>query len=84
MKSLTLEKQGSMSSAELKAQIHQYIDKVDDRLLNLILAMIEADTGSAGRISIEQYNKELDVAEAEIDKGKFFNQEEVEKMSKEW
>lgn len=60
MKSLTLEKQGSMSSAELKAQIHQYIDKVDDRLLNLILAMIEADTGSAGRISIEQYNKELD------------------------
>ncbi|MEQ9289819.1 MAG: hypothetical protein RIG77_23020 [Cyclobacteriaceae bacterium] len=84
MKSLTLEKQGSMSSAELKAQIHQYIDKVDDRLLNLILAMIEADTGSAGRISIEQYNKELDEAEAEIDKGKFFTQEEVEKMSKEW
>lgn len=84
MKSLTLEKQGSMSSAELKAQIHQYIDKVDDRLLNLILAMIEADTGSAGRISIEQYNKELDEAEAEIDKGEFLTQEKVEKMSKEW
>lgn len=37
-----------------------------------------------GRISIEQYNKELDEADAEIDRGEFYTQEEVEKMSKKW
>ena len=36
------------------------------------------------RISIEQYNKELDEAEAEIDRGAFYTQSEVEKMAKEW
>ena len=35
-------------------------------------------------ISIEQYNRELDEAEAAIDKGEYFTQSEVEKMSKKW
>ena len=35
-------------------------------------------------ISIEQYNRELDEAEAEIDRGEFYSQEEVEKMAKKW
>lgn len=35
-------------------------------------------------ISIEQYNQELDEAEAEIDRGEFYSQEEVEKMAKKW
>ncbi len=37
-----------------------------------------------GRISIEQYNKELDEADAEIDRGEFYTQQEVEKLSKKW
>tara|TARA_Y100001972_G_scaffold123992_1_gene172186 strand:- start:873 stop:1103 length:231 start_codon:yes stop_codon:yes gene_type:complete len=36
------------------------------------------------RVSIEQYNRELDEADAEIDKGEFYTQEEVEKMSRKW
>jgi predicted transcriptional regulator len=71
-----------MSSVEIKEQLHEYIDKVDDRLLNLILAMIEADYGSDDRISIDQYNKELKEAEAEIDRGEFYTQEEVEDKAK--
>ena len=35
-------------------------------------------------ISIEQFNRELDKAEAEIDRGEFYSQEEVEKMAKKW
>jgi ribulose-5-phosphate 4-epimerase/fuculose-1-phosphate aldolase len=35
-----------------------------------------------GPISIEQYNRELDEAEAEIDRGESYSQEEVEKMIK--
>ncbi|MCF6347013.1 MAG: hypothetical protein L3J20_01775 [Flavobacteriaceae bacterium] len=39
---------------------------------------------SSERISIEQYNKEIDEADARIDNGEFYTQEEVEKMAKEW
>jgi hypothetical protein len=37
-----------------------------------------------GRISIEQYNKEIDEAMAEMDAGEFYTQEQVEEMSKTW
>ncbi|MEJ0103979.1 MAG: hypothetical protein WDO19_16070 [Bacteroidota bacterium] len=36
------------------------------------------------RISIEQYNKELDDAEAEFEKGEFMSHEEVVALSKKW
>ena len=35
-------------------------------------------------ISIEAYNKELDEAEREIDRGDSYSQQEVERMAKEW
>lgn len=34
------------------------------------------------RISIEQYNKELDAAEARIDAGEYYTQDEIENMIK--
>lgn len=36
------------------------------------------------RISIEQYNKELDEADAEFERGEFLSHEEVVAMSKKW
>ena len=38
----------------------------------------------AGRISIAQYNKEIDEAVAEVERGEFYTHEEVVKMSKDW
>lgn len=35
-------------------------------------------------IRIKQYNKELDEADAVIDRGEFYTQEEVERRSKTW
>ena len=35
-------------------------------------------------ITIEQYNKEIDEAVARVESGKFYTQEEVERMSKDW
>ena len=66
-----------MSSVELKEQLHHYIDKLDYRLLNLMLAMIESDIGNEGHISIEQYNKELEEADAEIDRGEFITHQQA-------
>ena len=40
--------------------------------------------GKTKRISIEQYNKEIDEAVARVEAGEFYTQEEVEQMSKEW
>ena len=34
--------------------------------------------------TIEQYNKELDEAEARIEKGEFYTHEEVEKIARQW
>ncbi|QJP34835.1 hypothetical protein F0365_10745 [Nonlabens sp. Ci31] len=39
---------------------------------------------STERISIEQYNRELDESIAQIENGEFHTQDEVEKMAKEW
>ena len=61
------------------------IQKIDDlSLIKSIKAVLYYGLRNEGRISIDQYNKELDEAEARIDSGVFFTQEEVEKMAKEW
>lgn len=36
------------------------------------------------RISIEQYNRELDEAEAEMDRGEYISHEDFKKQMKEW
>ena len=36
------------------------------------------------RTSIEQYNKEIEEAESEIERGESYSHEEVVKMSKRW
>ena len=39
---------------------------------------------SSERISIKQYNKEIDEANARIDNGEFYTQEEAEKIMDKW
>jgi predicted transcriptional regulator len=36
------------------------------------------------RITLEDYNKEIDEAIARVEAGEFYTQEEVEKMAKDW
>jgi hypothetical protein len=42
--------------------------------------MIHYALKNEGRISIEQYNHELDEAEARVKQGEFYTQNDVEKM----
>jgi hypothetical protein len=39
---------------------------------------------SESPISIEQYNREMNEAEAEFDRGEFYSQDDLEKMAKKW
>ncbi len=56
----------------------------DIALLRALKHMVHYGLKNEGHISIEQYNRELDEAEARIDKGEFFTQTEVENMAKKW
>ncbi|NOT76898.1 MAG: hypothetical protein HOP08_18395 [Cyclobacteriaceae bacterium] len=61
------------------------LQQVDDiSLLKMLKTVLHYGLKNEGRISVEQYNRELDEAEARVDGGEFFTHEEVKKMSKEW
>ena len=53
-------------------------------VLLMLKTFLHRRNGDAGRISIEQYNKEIDEALEEVERGEFYTQAEVEKMSKDW
>ena len=73
-----------MSSPQLKEELHKYIDQIDDRLLNLLHSMIVADMKSGEQAFIEQYNQELDEAEATIDAGHFLKNDQVKEEMNRW
>ena len=61
------------------------IKQVDDiSLLQAIKAVLHYGLKNEGRISVEQYNQELEEAEAEIDRGEFVTHEELKKQMKAW
>ena len=69
----------------IAARKYAIIEKVmhlsEDELIELETSLIKFPEGP---ISIEQYNQELEEAEAEMDRGEFYSQDEVEKMAKKW
>ncbi len=61
------------------------INQVEDlALLKALKSLLHYGLQKDGRISIEQYNRELDEAELEIDRGDFITHEELKKQMKEW
>jgi len=61
-------------SPEAQRQIEGYLD---------YLLSKEQKVGD-GHISIEQYNKELDEAEAEMDRGEYISHEDLKKEMGQW
>ena len=53
-------------------------------VLQMLKAFLKTRTENTSRISIEQYNKELDEAEKQIEDGNFITQEEMEKEMAKW
>jgi len=65
----------------LKLELMEWLATVHDQTLIKELAKWKEEHE---RISLEQYNKELDEADAAIDRGEYSTQEEVERRSKSW
>jgi hypothetical protein len=56
----------------------------DISLLKAIKHLVHYGLKNDGHISIEQYNKELEEAEAEIERGEFVSHLDLKKQMKEW
>lgn len=80
-----------MDTAEIRKNIHQYVDIADYRLLHILNAIISEDKNRIVAYSIEgkpltlkDYQKELDNSEIEFENGEFTSQEDLEKEIKSW
>lgn len=71
-------------NAERSLIIKQLQEINDISLLKAVKHLINYGLKNEGRISSEQYNRELEEAEAEIDRGEYISQEELKKQMKEW
>lgn len=71
--------------ADLK-WIHKELDKVKDpTFIEAIKNMLKYNKKvSSERISIEQYNKELEASEKEIEQGNFYTHEQVRERASQW
>ena len=69
-----------------KTALIKRLEQINDiSLIRALKHMVDFGLQSSEeRISLEQYNRELDQADAEMDQGEFYTQDEVEKLAKKW
>ena len=78
-----------MSTAELKEELHQYIDQGDKKLLHMMQALAKAyldedHTLPGDPMSVEDYKRRIRQAKANIAEGNFTTQEDLEKEMEQW
>ena len=73
-----------MTTVAIRKKLVDYMKVADDKKVKAIYILLEDDIEQDGRISIEQYNKEIDQAMEEIKRGEVYTHEEVVKISKNW
>jgi hypothetical protein len=72
-----------MDINEERALLIRELQQVEDlSLLRVIRIMLHYGLKHEGRISVEQYNRELDAAEAAMDLGEFIDHEDLKKQMK--
>ena len=68
-----------------KSLLIKEIEKLEDASLLMVLkSMLHYGLKNEGRISIEQYNLELEEADAEIESGNFLTHEDAVKEIRSW
>ena len=76
-----------MTTIKIKQQLDTYLPLLTIKQQELLLDMVKNILNVAAtekRISRKQYNKELDEAEARIDKGKYTTHEQAIKKLSKW
>lgn len=73
-----------MTTVAIRKKLVGYMKIADDKKVKAMYSLLEDEIEQGGRISIKQYNKEIDEAMEEIKRGEVYTHEEVVKMSKNW
>jgi len=73
-----------MTTTAIRRKLADYLKVADDKKVKAVYALLEDDIEPQGRISIEQYNKELEAAEAEFADGNFITHTAMKKKIKQW
>jgi hypothetical protein len=60
------------------------LQAADDKKIKAIYALLKDDINQGSRVSIEQYNKEINEALAEVKAGNYITQKEMEKQAAKW
>jgi hypothetical protein len=76
-----------MATTQVKKELSVYLPLLSDRqqeiLLDMVKNILHIDKKEK-HITVEQYNKELDLAIQQINKGDFSTHDDVVKASKKW
>ena len=77
-----------MSASGLEQEMYKYFTQLNiaekKSVVNMIKTFLQTRVKPDQRISVEQYNKELEAAEKEIESGNFITQEDLEKEMDKW
>ena len=75
-------------SKVIDKEMFNYFTQLNDAekksVVQMLKTFIKGRRENPGRISIEQYNKEIDEAMEEVRKGEVYTHDEVVKMAKGW
>ena len=75
-------------SKVIDKEMFNYFTQLNDAekksVVQMLKTFIKGRRENPGRISIEQYNKEIDETMEEVKKGEVYTHDEVVKMAKDW
>lgn len=72
---------------DLQTRKYEFIQKlfyVNEMLFEQLEDVLKNGTNEPERISLEQYNKEIDEAEADIEAGNYYTLDEARKIVSKW
>lgn len=73
-----------MTTLAIREKLSNYMQVADDKKVKAMYALLKDDIKQEERITIEQYNKEIEEAEAAFKKGEFITHEDMLKKIKKW
>ena len=74
-----------MSISELRIQLHQFIDTVNDsEKLQAVYTLLKGSESPYKSMSLQEYIDAIEQARAQVKEGDFTSQEELEKESESW
>ena len=73
-----------MKVLNIRKKLSDYIQTVDEEKLRALYSLLENDIENKDQKSNEQYNQELEEAEAEFINGEYISHQEMTKRVKQW